>query len=488
MGFRTVYGNTISEDGWRMCDADECDWVTVPGTNVTLQIRRGVPATILSHFAARFNQVIEPLRDADSACWTATNDVATSNHLAGTAVDLNWDSHPFHVAGTFGDRLPRLRALLDEFKGCVWWGGDWTDPIDEMHFQLAYPEGDPQLTSLARELQSGETLTQQSRYALAIIVEGQRRGITPRGIQIALATALVESNLTNYANSKDPASMALPHDAVGSDGMSVGIFQQQDFPEWGPLECRMDPACSAGTFYDHLIRLDYNNEARSPGSYAQAVQRSAFPDRYDERFDEAVAIYTRLAGAAPSPWPPPAPQPPIPEGESMALVPQQQWDQLFHALMDPVPSQSPLRELGEGTIGSIAKLIRNIDGSVHVAIVEALAKLGDPEELARLHRIATADPVRYPDRQKDAVLAATILARIAAHPDTTTPPAQPPVPVVPIPPWPTTPPSGSTTGQHVGQLYDALEQLHLAGTLPPEVQAPLAALINVLQSYPHEGS
>src|SRR5215472_5872087 len=89
----------------------------------------------------------------------------------------------------------------------------------------------------------------------AIIREGQKRGITPRGIAIALATAIVESDLTMYANSNDPASLALPHDAVGSDHMSVGLFQQQNFPEWGTLQCRMDPACSAGTFYDHLVRV-----------------------------------------------------------------------------------------------------------------------------------------------------------------------------------------------------------------------------------------
>jgi hypothetical protein len=59
-------------------------------------------------------------------------------------------------------------------------------------------------------------------YAKAIIAEGQRRGITPKGIQIALATALVESNLKMYANEADPPSMKFPYDAVGCDHKSVG--------------------------------------------------------------------------------------------------------------------------------------------------------------------------------------------------------------------------------------------------------------------------
>ena len=139
-------------------------------------------------------------------------------------------------------------------------------------------------------------LSTKDGYAQAIIAEGMRRNISPRGIKIALSTALVETNMRMYANSKDQASLLLPHDAVGSDGMSVGLFQQQNFAEWKSLECRMDAACSAGTFYEHLERLPYDDDGRSPGSVAQAVQRSAFPDRYDQRFGEASGLFDRLIG------------------------------------------------------------------------------------------------------------------------------------------------------------------------------------------------
>lgn len=137
-------------------------------------------------------------------------------------------------------------------------------------------------------------------YATAVIAEGQRRGITARGIQIALATCLVESDMLMYANSKVPESLDMPHDAVGSDGFSVGLFQQQvrQGPNgwwWGDCATCMNPTASAGLFYDRLARLDYNGP-NSPGSYAQAVQQSAFPDRYDERMGDAVDLYNRLAG------------------------------------------------------------------------------------------------------------------------------------------------------------------------------------------------
>lgn len=140
-------------------------------------------------------------------------------------------------------------------------------------------------------------------YARAVIIEGQSQGITPVGIQIALATVYVESDFVMYANAAVPASMTIPHDAVGSDGFSVGLFQQQVVMGangqwwWGSAAQCMDPATSAGFFYSRLAALDYNDTANTPGSYAQDIQQSAFPDRYDQQFPAAVTLYNRLAGA-----------------------------------------------------------------------------------------------------------------------------------------------------------------------------------------------
>ncbi|WP_324192986.1 C39 family peptidase [Nocardia transvalensis] len=136
-------------------------------------------------------------------------------------------------------------------------------------------------------------MADRDTYARAIIAEGQRRGIAPEGIVIALAVALVESNLTMYANPADPETLAYPHDALSTDYDSSGLFQQR--PRWwgGPAD-RMDPARSAGLFYAALARLDYTSGAHSPGWYAQQIQQSAYPNRYDERIPDAQALYDRL--------------------------------------------------------------------------------------------------------------------------------------------------------------------------------------------------
>lgn len=134
-------------------------------------------------------------------------------------------------------------------------------------------------------------------YALAILAEGRRRGITPRGIVIAYAVVFVECGFVMYANASDPETLQYPHDKLSRDKNSSGLFQQRP-PWWGTAADRMDPTKSAGMFFEALARLDYNSSAHTPGWYAQQVQQSAFPDRYDQRMSDAQALYDRLAGGS----------------------------------------------------------------------------------------------------------------------------------------------------------------------------------------------
>lgn len=139
----------------------------------------------------------------------------------------------------------------------------------------------------------------QIGYAKAIVTEGHRLGVTERGIIIALATALVESNLTMYANRKVPESLKLPYDKIGDDGYSVGVMQQQIVKTprgywWADCATCMDITLSARLFYQRLVKLDYNNPKVSPGTFAQTVQDSRYPDRYDKRIAEATELYKSL--------------------------------------------------------------------------------------------------------------------------------------------------------------------------------------------------
>jgi putative chitinase len=150
MAFITVYGKTNSENGWRMCDAAQCDTNPIPGTSVSIPLQRGIPNTILKAFAADLNAYIEPVMNArggsDEGGWTPTNSVATSNHLSGSAFDYNWSDHPMGNANAGwngsvlikGDQVPAVRELLAWYEGMVFWGNDWSTPKDSMHFQMGY--------------------------------------------------------------------------------------------------------------------------------------------------------------------------------------------------------------------------------------------------------------------------------------------------------------------------------------------------------------
>jgi len=95
---------------------------------------------------------------------------------------------------------------------------------------------------------------------------------------LALACAMVESgggtpNLLMYANPADPPSMSFWHDAVGHDGSSVGLFQQQATGQWGTTAQRMNPYSSASMFLDALqSKTGWRN--MDPGQAIWQVQQS----------------------------------------------------------------------------------------------------------------------------------------------------------------------------------------------------------------------
>lgn len=115
----------------------------IPGIELVIPLQRGQPSTILKAYAADYHLFVESLYNSrggtDEGGWTPTNSVATSNHLGGTAMDLNWDDHPFQVRGTFSrDQVDTLREILAFYEDTVFWAGDWDSPVDEMHHQMGY--------------------------------------------------------------------------------------------------------------------------------------------------------------------------------------------------------------------------------------------------------------------------------------------------------------------------------------------------------------
>ena len=124
-------------------------------------------------------------------------------------------------------------------------------------------------------------------FASEIARAAKDMGLSKKAAEIGVATALVESGdpMQMYANNSVPESLKYRHDAVGSDHDSVGLFQQRDNGAWGTVAQRMDPYESAKMFFAELMKIDWEN--MDPGAAAQAVQRSAFPDRYATKMQRA---------------------------------------------------------------------------------------------------------------------------------------------------------------------------------------------------------
>jgi hypothetical protein len=125
--------------------------------------------------------------------------------------------------------------------------------------------------------------------AVAIVEAGNRMNLPKRAHVVAIATALQETRLRNLANSRVPQSLGRPHQGVGSNFDSVGLFQQRPSQGWGTAAELMDPATAASRFYARLAKVS-GWPTMSVGAAAQAVQRSAFPGAYDQHQPQAQKI------------------------------------------------------------------------------------------------------------------------------------------------------------------------------------------------------
>lgn len=128
----------------------------------------------------------------------------------------------------------------------------------------------------------------QARNARSIVAAAQQtaaQGSASASAQstaelVALVAAATESTLHNYANPSVPLSGQLPNDGnppAGGNLDSVGLFQER--PSWGPLSARMTPVAATRLFTQRLMRVP-SWLSNPPSIDAQAVEISAYPDRY----------------------------------------------------------------------------------------------------------------------------------------------------------------------------------------------------------------
>lgn len=129
----------ISQNGWPI-DPPRSKR-KVPGTDVSLVVVDGPGGDVLMYVAAQFHARVEKLDGNDNGGYNRrpiANTNTWSNHASATAIDLEWNDHPYLRRNTFTkSQIRTIREILDEVDNVVGWGGDWgTGSVDEMHFEL----------------------------------------------------------------------------------------------------------------------------------------------------------------------------------------------------------------------------------------------------------------------------------------------------------------------------------------------------------------
>lgn len=138
------------------------------------------------------------------------------------------------------------------------------------------------VATLATGGQAGNTPLDQEQRDIAgtIIATGKQRGLAPRAWQIAIQAGKTESQL---------------HNAKHGDRDSLGIFQMRPSMGWGSEQQVTNAVYAINKFYDVLLGVP-GWESLRPGQAAQLVERSGFPERYDQVEQFAVTVVRDLAG------------------------------------------------------------------------------------------------------------------------------------------------------------------------------------------------
>lgn len=439
-----------TENGWYQVGSGQCLWTKIPGAeHVTLQIQQGWPLSILRAFAADFHAYVEPLRDADSACWTPTNSVATSNHLSGTAMDLNWQSHPFQVAdaGFDAGKIATIRELLAFYEDTVFWANDWDYPKDAMHFQLGYTTWDnPHTGDFINRKIRPDGFSTFRRGEAPPVPEAARALADATGLGLARATeilpavraGLLQSDATNvnriamWLAQVGHESVSFVYTAeiasgdaydtrtdlgntpqVDGDGrlykgrtwiQITGKHNYREFSQWAYGR----GICPTPTYFvDNPLALSNLEYAGVGAAWYWTVARSdinALSDRRDldtvtrringgtngiadrrTRYDRALGVGDRLLT--------------ILEGDDELADPAiiKKINEIHGALFNYIPSQSIYATPGEGDRWQLHELVKNMDATSHHTDVEAQALIGDLDAVERIVRTAKGQGVyTYP--------------------------------------------------------------------------------------------
>ncbi|GAB1515120.1 peptidoglycan-binding domain-containing protein [Actinophytocola sp. KF-1] len=199
--------------------------------------------------------------------------VTVSQGSAGDAVraaqvQLNKFGSALVIDGSFG---PATAAAVRAFQSANGLAGDGViGPLTWAH--------------LVGQAGSGCPVPGQPDLDVARVVHraGTELGVGDRVMLAGFETGLVESHM---------------HNLPCGDRDSLGVFQQRPSRGWGTPEQVVDVAYASHSFFTRAVTVAAAHPDWSAGQVAQAVQVSAFPDRYDAAEAAARDLIGRVRAA-----------------------------------------------------------------------------------------------------------------------------------------------------------------------------------------------
>jgi len=150
-------------NGWRQVDKAAVVRIPAGEDHNGVEVLRGGVAAAFAWLVTQFHTRVEPIRIANGHRTAKQNKdaggAARSNHISGTAIDLNGDVHLFerknpakpYRSGFTAAQERTVRAILAEAGGLFRWGLDFPRGLrDAMHFELAKGTTAPQVAAFVR--------------------------------------------------------------------------------------------------------------------------------------------------------------------------------------------------------------------------------------------------------------------------------------------------------------------------------------------------
>ncbi|TYK50753.1 M15 family metallopeptidase [Actinomadura decatromicini] len=172
-----------SANGWSMekrVDAGGSIWTKkVPGSDVSVALRIGDAAIVLTHVIRRFHYEIDTLENGDVVGFKPPRLLFEhgweSNHSSGTAIDIRPGWYPDGAkGGFFPHELVTIRDILADCEGAVKWGGDFATPA-ESHFQIDVRPDDALLRKVADKLRGWNAAPGEGAGVLVDVLAPSRR-------------------------------------------------------------------------------------------------------------------------------------------------------------------------------------------------------------------------------------------------------------------------------------------------------------------------